>query len=134
MGSGDEGADDSSAGKGRPDDGGSDDNATPNDPNTTADAKARATGDIIFGSAANDRMSADGNDIIRARRGADRIEVSDTATAYGGYGDDILSVSGVSGGAQGGTAYGGNGNDDIRVASTGTASGDAGDDFIIWHA
>lgn len=154
MGSGDEGADDSSAGKGRPDDGGSDDNATSADTSaniTTANAPTRASGDLIRGTDAADAILGNDTDIIRARAGADtlnltdsatgygetgrdRITLSDTATAYGGYGDDTLSALGTRAGSPGGTAYGGAGNDAISVINSATASGDAGDDFITWYA
>jgi Ca2+-binding RTX toxin-like protein len=142
------------AAAGRTEDGGAEDDATPDDKgstNTTADAAARTSGDFIRGTDRADTLAGDDTDIIRARGGADtitlsdsatgygetgrdKITLSDTATAYGGFGNDTLSVLGASAGATGGTAYGGNGNDEISVIDSATASGDAGNDFITWYA
>lgn len=139
--------------------GGAEDDAPPDDTgsndtgnkDTAADARARANGDFIRGTARADTLEGDGNDTIRARGGADtltltdsatgygdtgrdRITLSDTTTAYGGFGNDILVVRGASAGTLGGIAHGGNGADVIHVINSGTAFGDAGDDLITWSA
>lgn len=80
VGSDDEGADDSGAGKRRPDDGDSDDGATPDDTSTTANAPARANGDLILGTDRANTLAGDATDIIRARAGADTITLTDSAT------------------------------------------------------
>jgi Ca2+-binding RTX toxin-like protein len=135
-------------------DGGAGDDTSPDDTGSkdnTANARARAGGDFIRGTAGADTLEGDGNDTIRARGGADTltltdsatgygetgrdtISLSDRATAYGGFGNDTLSIRGASAGTPGGSAFGGNGNDAISVIDSATASGEAGNDFITWYA
>ncbi|MBA4351785.1 MAG: hypothetical protein C0427_11110 [Rhodobacter sp.] len=124
------------------------DDATPDDNNSkdnASNARARAGGDFIRGTAGADTLEGDGDDTIRARAGADtltltdsatgygetgrdRITLSDRSTGYGGFADDVLIA------ADNSTAYGGNGADRLEGTGNSTLHGNAGNDVLTWRS
>lgn len=95
---------------------------------TEIDQLSAGDGQILRGYAGQDDLEGTGNAIVRGDQGADRIEVTDSASGYGGFGEDVLWGTGNS------TIDGGHGNDFVGAINGANAYGGAGDDTVQWYS